>query len=263
MAKYDQKALWEYILKVTGEDKLIYIGHSQGTTQMFAAMTLEPDFYRERMLLFLALAPVVRVSNLGSKLLQDMKQSNGARNSLKMAGPELFTSATAEGFFTKLIVGSKLGNYTHGSLMKRVTDADVSKISAKGKKRYMQFHPAGTCFQQLDHFRQLSISGEFRMYDYGSEELNIKKYGHSQPPAFDLSMIKGFKICLYCGEEDLLSSPPDYHWLHDQLKENGNTVTMMEFKLGHLGLLFPEDKEPISKLIEFIQVNQTRSDILL
>lgn len=32
MARYDQPALWEYIESVTGESKLVYIGHSQGTT---------------------------------------------------------------------------------------------------------------------------------------------------------------------------------------------------------------------------------------
>lgn len=38
MAKYDQPALWKYILKETKQDKLTYVGHSQGTAQMFAAL---------------------------------------------------------------------------------------------------------------------------------------------------------------------------------------------------------------------------------
>lgn len=32
MAEFDQPALWEYVLKTTGQKKLTYIGHSQGTT---------------------------------------------------------------------------------------------------------------------------------------------------------------------------------------------------------------------------------------
>ena len=32
MATYDQPALWEYVLRVTGAEQITYIGHSQGTT---------------------------------------------------------------------------------------------------------------------------------------------------------------------------------------------------------------------------------------
>jgi pimeloyl-ACP methyl ester carboxylesterase len=32
MAEYDQPALWKYVMNITGVDKIIYIGHSQGTT---------------------------------------------------------------------------------------------------------------------------------------------------------------------------------------------------------------------------------------
>ena len=31
MAEYDQPALWTYILEHTKQEKLTYIGHSQGT----------------------------------------------------------------------------------------------------------------------------------------------------------------------------------------------------------------------------------------
>ena len=39
MGKYDVPANIEYILAATGFDKLTYVGFSQGTSQMFAALT--------------------------------------------------------------------------------------------------------------------------------------------------------------------------------------------------------------------------------
>ena len=39
LAEYDQPALWKYVLETTGAEKLTYIGHSQGTSQMFAALS--------------------------------------------------------------------------------------------------------------------------------------------------------------------------------------------------------------------------------
>ncbi len=38
MAKYDIPAMLRYILHATGFEKLAYVGHSQGTIQMFAAL---------------------------------------------------------------------------------------------------------------------------------------------------------------------------------------------------------------------------------
>ena len=66
MAEYDQPALWSYVLQKTGQEKLIYVAHSQGTTQMFAALSENPDFFKPKMKGFIALAPVMRVNNCRS-----------------------------------------------------------------------------------------------------------------------------------------------------------------------------------------------------
>jgi pimeloyl-ACP methyl ester carboxylesterase len=51
---------------VTGVEKVTYVGHSQGTLQMFAALSDNIEYYRKRMKLFVAIAPVLSVKNLGS-----------------------------------------------------------------------------------------------------------------------------------------------------------------------------------------------------
>ena len=47
-------------MKITGVEKITYIGHSQGTTQMFASLTLFPEFYQKHMVRFVAVAPVIK-----------------------------------------------------------------------------------------------------------------------------------------------------------------------------------------------------------
>ena len=42
---------------------------------MFAAMSENTDFFKERMLLFVALAPVVSVKNLDSQFLKDLNEN--------------------------------------------------------------------------------------------------------------------------------------------------------------------------------------------
>ena len=43
MGQYDLSAVMEYILQNTNNAKLAYIGHSQGTTQMFYALSKYGD----------------------------------------------------------------------------------------------------------------------------------------------------------------------------------------------------------------------------
>lgn len=60
---YDQPALWNYVLKETGQDSATYVCHSQGFTQMYVSMAAYPDFYRKHMNLCISFAPVTTLSH--------------------------------------------------------------------------------------------------------------------------------------------------------------------------------------------------------
>ena len=53
--------------------------------------------------------------------------------------------------------------------------------------------------------------------------------------------ISDLNLLMICGTEDLLASPKDYIWLHDQLKDRNN-ITFKEYDLGHTGLMMPKDE---------------------
>jgi lysosomal acid lipase/cholesteryl ester hydrolase len=44
MGKYDAPAFQRTVLNKTGKDQLVYVGHSQGTTQFWIANTMDPEF---------------------------------------------------------------------------------------------------------------------------------------------------------------------------------------------------------------------------
>ena len=48
---------------MTGQEQLTYVGHSDGTTQMFAGASLNPDYFSSKVNLFVAMGPVVKVSH--------------------------------------------------------------------------------------------------------------------------------------------------------------------------------------------------------
>jgi len=62
-------------LAKTGVKTVSYVGHSQGTSQMFCGIAENYDFFKERMNLFVALAPVVRVDRCSSGLIRKLKDN--------------------------------------------------------------------------------------------------------------------------------------------------------------------------------------------
>jgi len=70
MGDYDAPAQVDYVRSATGIDKVTYIGHSQGTSQMFYGIQDRQDFWKERINLFTALAPVTRLHNAKCALFQ-------------------------------------------------------------------------------------------------------------------------------------------------------------------------------------------------
>ena len=87
MGELDLPAMIDYTRKVTNQNKIAYMGHSQGTTEMFLALGLDKkNFWKERISLFIATAPVImpnrnsrlfrmssKIENYGEKLLATSK----------------------------------------------------------------------------------------------------------------------------------------------------------------------------------------------
>jgi len=70
MGEGDIPGILSYIRSYHGDVKVAYIGHSQGTSQMFSELSLNQDYYADKVSIFLALGPVMRLTNSGSSLIQ-------------------------------------------------------------------------------------------------------------------------------------------------------------------------------------------------
>lgn len=62
-AQKDLPAMLQYVLKETGQKKLFYVGHSQGTIMGFAGFTFNQQL-AQSIEIFFALAPVTKVANI-------------------------------------------------------------------------------------------------------------------------------------------------------------------------------------------------------
>lgn len=65
MGVYDLPASIDYVLKKTGQQKLQYIAHSQGTTAFFVMMSERPEM-NDKVQMMHALAPVAFMSHVYS-----------------------------------------------------------------------------------------------------------------------------------------------------------------------------------------------------
>lgn len=126
---------------------------------MFAAMCENTEFFKERMLLFVALAPVVSVKNLESEFLRDLNENEQAYNGLKALGPEILWKANADNIVSDFVVHSSLGVKVQGNLLSQVSDSNPSLIDQDALQNLFKFYPAGTSFQCIDHFKQLFNHG--------------------------------------------------------------------------------------------------------
>ena len=70
MGRYDITASISKALEISGAQKLSYIGHSQGTAQMFVLLSENQAWVNERVNCFVALGPALRMKHTSSSLVR-------------------------------------------------------------------------------------------------------------------------------------------------------------------------------------------------
>lgn len=70
MGEFDLPAVIQFILDTTGQEKIHYIGHSQGTTQFFVYASMFPEESSEKVISMHALAPIAFMEHITSPLVR-------------------------------------------------------------------------------------------------------------------------------------------------------------------------------------------------
>lgn len=141
---------------------------------MFAALSENLDFFKDRLNVFVALAPVVKVESCSSGIIRKLKDNQKFEDMLnKYEMYEITPSKKnnkAATFFHKILPEiSNLG-------VKLLCDDDPREVNQFCMENFMAHHPAGTSLKSIKHFKQLMNRKSFEHFDYGKEE-NMKRYG--------------------------------------------------------------------------------------
>eukprot|EP01027_Heterolobosea_sp_BB2_P015569 GEZU01022277.1.p1 GENE.GEZU01022277.1~~GEZU01022277.1.p1 ORF type:complete len:282 (-),score=39.20 GEZU01022277.1:104-949(-) len=250
MAKYDVPALVDYVLANTGFSTVSYVGHSQGTVQMFAGLSYLPsEQLADKINLFVALGPVATVGHETNKFFRLLAALDTA-NILQMFGEERFLPQP-----TKL---KKLFPFIC-DVDPQICDVAIEFFCGKHKGAFNNSRlpvvtahdPSGTSVMDIMHWAQMVKSGTFQMFDYGTAG-NVAHYNSSKPPLYNLLNIRysnngpsaqRFPIHLVYGGQDELADPEDVEWLITQLGLNHNVALSYDFipQYAHLDFVWALD----------------------
>ena len=210
MGTKDIPAMVQKIIGTTGFEKITYFGHSQGTTQMFVALSDDSTYEQinRQIDTFFALAPIVYIPNQDSKTVKIIAALK--KPLVKVASaihlhsilPGQCTTDTKMAWLKQKFC-KKFQSVC--SVFVKTADKDATKYDALDKlHEFLQFAPSGTSFKSFIHFGQLvsedKLNPIFRKYNYGSNKKNKEKYCPSMDledskqvckvPEYDLRRVK-------------------------------------------------------------------------
>lgn len=161
MGDYDIPAVIEYVLQQTGYPKLAYIGHSVGTTQLFYAMVKNNDYFKERISVFVALAPSLEMSHMTSPIVTLM-----VKNDFLIAS--IYRTLGIGEMFPTDLVSSRFQSVACNFIpqlcqlgISFLTDSDKTINDDEAVQAFISHYPAGASVNAMLHVGQLVASGKF------------------------------------------------------------------------------------------------------
>jgi len=211
--KIDLPTEINYVLSVTGKQKLSYMGISQGTTQAFAGLSENPAL-AEKLNLFVAFAPVAYVFSQRSLLFYILAE---------LDLDELIDTAGNMEFYLPVSLHKILPDFCKFfpsscenalfSIMGPSIHLNESRIPF-----YAEYEIAPTSVWNIGHWAQAVRANVFQHMDWGTEG-NMKHYNQPTPPLYDLSKFPSATLptALFTGGNDYLADPNDVQHLLDSL----------------------------------------------
>jgi lysosomal acid lipase/cholesteryl ester hydrolase len=236
MGLYDIPAMISKIKRTTGVSKVSYIGHSQGTSQMFAGISLKPDYYKSVLNGFIALGPVVYMRNLGSVFLKIAAERNiDSFFEIIKINELLNTNASLQ--LLELLLCKNLGVLCEG-LLDLISD---SNINDDDKLRFLVFvghFPSGSSTRSVRHFANNVRTGLFA--------------DHNMTP-YQIENIKDIPVGLFVGKDDRLATVLDNRKLKEELSKNNAISFYKEYdNMGHSTFFLNKNNDYIDDLLNFL-----------
>ncbi|XP_040310184.1 lipase member K isoform X2 [Herpailurus yagouaroundi] len=154
MANYDLPATINFIAEKTGQERLYYVGHSQGTTIAFIAFSTNPELAK-RIKIFFALAPVITVKYTQSPM---KKLTTLSRKVVKaLFGDKMFYPHTFfDQFIATKVCNRKLFRHLCSNFLFTLSGFDPKNLNMAANSGLFQAFDWGNPDENMMHFHQLT-----------------------------------------------------------------------------------------------------------
>ncbi|CAH0663946.1 unnamed protein product [Spodoptera exigua] len=262
VSQHDLPAVIDYIMEVKGLDtKINYIGHSMGTTVLFALLSTKTQ-YNKILRAGFALAPVAYMTDIKSPIKLLAKYSDNIEYLMKLLGANEFLPQNAVlRWLSKH--ACEINHYEEAiceNSMFVLCGHDERQFNRSLLPIILGHVPAGASTKTLVHYAQeIKQNGKFQQFDFGPED-NLKVYGTATPPEYALHKIT-LPIALFSSENDWLAGDVDVANLYVKLVNpiEHYIVPLKEF--NHIDFLWAVDAPTLvyTKLLELLEEGVRKS----
>lgn len=227
MSMYDLPAAFDYIYGQTSQ-LINYIGHSQGTSIMFAALARRDPTILQYLKKFLAAGPVAYVDHASSPILDDLAKTPIAKWLYALNGKQFLL--LSQGQYDLLEDNCEYLDFICIDSLHAISDFNTSVDNTARMDVFLGHFPAGTSVQNMYYWNQMVENTQFQMFNYG-EAGNMQHYNQSTPPYYNLSQID-VPVHLFSGIYDELADPTDVAHLVASLT-GAPQITHNVYPYGH------------------------------
>ena len=219
MGEKDLPAFIDFIIDTTGFKQISYVGHSEGTTQMFLGASLQPEYFKEKINLFVALAPVANTAYTTSTFF---KAASANVQKIKLVLVRLLNIRCwlppfilhFDKFFIQLCgdkyadqclkAVSVIGNFFTDEI------DEVSRLPV-----IVAGAPSGSGYRTFLYYAQMTNSQRYALYDYGRVK-NNQIYGTKDAPLVPIENLD-IPVALFSGSQDTVGDPEDVAFISEKL----------------------------------------------
>ncbi|AES75063.1 triacylglycerol lipase-like protein [Medicago truncatula] len=216
LVTYEMPAIFDFISKQTGGQKIHYVGHSLGT--LTALASLAEGKWENQVKSVALLSPVAYLSQMKSILGQIAARSLLSKGYILLRIPEFDVNVLPIVDFIKGICAHPGVNCNE--LFTALTGENCC-LAPSAFNQFMEVGRQSTSARNMFHLAQNVQSGVLTKFDFMSPHLNFWHYGRPTPPVYNLSNIpKNVPIFMSYGGRDALSDVADVKRLLNQHFQN-------------------------------------------
>lgn len=228
MGIYDLPAMIELIKTKSKVKKITYIGHSQGTTQLFVGFSEKPQYFNKNLNGFIGLGPITKLNNIKSTFLKAVAEY-GLDNLFNILGiNEVFPSPSSVNKLGAIICDNLY--VLCSGMLQMLSD---NNLNNDDKERFLVFishFPSGASLKTLNHFSLIYKQKEF---------VNIK-----DKTKYDYFSKIEIPVSLFVGKEDKLSTPEGSREIRKNFWKYGNLHFYREYEnMGHATFFLTKSKD--------------------